>query len=305
MRFKSQRLNYMLMSVLVCLWGLEYIVAKRALEDFDPMTLVFLKYGVAFVSLCSIKLIVDRRIIIKKKHIVPMFICSLFGDVIYYVGEYQALSYISVAVLTIILAFVPLLSVLIEWFFFGRRPSLLTVVGIAVCIFGITLVIGVDVSRLRGESPGYILGGIAVLAWNVYNFFTERLTGDFSALDLTLYQNVCTVIMLLPYIIANPPALASATPAAIGGALYLGTISCALGFFIYVNAISVLGATPCALFSTFMPVTAALFGWILLKETLTPLQLIGGAVVIASACLVLRQKNLLGARPDAGDEVGV
>jgi drug/metabolite transporter (DMT)-like permease len=284
------------MSALVCLWGLEFIVAKRALEYFDPMTLVFLKYSVAFVVLFIVKLLIDRRIRIKKKHIIPMFVCSLFGDIIYYVGEYQSLSYISVAVLTIILAFVPLLSVLIEWGVFGRRPSLLMIAGVVVCVFGIALVIGVDLKELRGGYLGYVLGGVAVLAWNVYNFFTEKLTGDFSVLDLTLYQNICTLIMMSPYIIANPPALASAAPAAIGGAVYLGTVSCALGFFIYVNAISVLGATPCALFSTFMPVTAAFFGWLLLKEALTFLQLVGGAIVIASACVVLRQKSLLDAR---------
>jgi drug/metabolite transporter (DMT)-like permease len=288
------------MSLIVCLWGLEFIVAKRALDEFDPMTLVFMKYGVAFIVLFIIKLIVDHRIIVKRKHIVPIFVCSLFGDVIYYVGEYQALSYISVAVLTIILSFVPLLSILIEWGFFGRRPSLLMIVGVVVCVFGIALVIGVDLSQLRGEAFGYILGGIAVVAWNMYNFFTERLTNDFSVLDLTLYQNICTLILLSPYIVTHPPALASATAAAIGGAIYLGTVSCALCFFIYVNAISVLGATPCALFSTFMPVTAAFFGFIILKESLTPLQLFGGAIVIASACLVLRQKRRADARAREG-----
>jgi drug/metabolite transporter (DMT)-like permease len=299
MHFKSPKLNYALMSVLVCLWGLEFIIAKRALGYFDPMSLVFLKYGVAFFVLVSVKLIVDRRINIKKRHIIPMFVCSLFGDVIYYACEYRALSYVPVAVLTIILSFVPLLSVLIEWGFFGRRPSLLMVAGIIICVFGIALVIGVDLSRLRGGYPGYILGGIAILSWNMYNFFTESLADDFSVLDLTLYQNICTVIMLLPYIAFHPPALASAPAAAIGGVLYLGTVSGALGFFIYVNAISVLGSTPCALFSTFMPVSAAFFGLILLKERLTPLQLAGGAVVIAAACVVLRQKNLLDARLDA------
>jgi drug/metabolite transporter (DMT)-like permease len=282
--------------MLVCLWGLEFIVAKRALEEFDPMSLVFMKYGVAFIVLVLIKLVADRRISIKRKHILPMVMCSLFGDVIYYATEYQALSYISVAVLTIILSFVPLLSVLIEWGFFGRRPSLLMIVGIIACVVGIALVIGVDLSQLRGAPLGCVLGGVAVVAWNMYNFFTESLTSDFSVLDLTLYQNVCTVIMMSPYIISHPPALASATPAAIGGVIYLGAIICALGFFIYVNAISVLGATPCALFSTFMPVTAAFFGFVLLKESLTPLQIVGGVIVIASACLVLRQKSLLDAR---------
>jgi probable blue pigment (indigoidine) exporter len=157
---------------------------------------------------------------------------------------------------------------------------------------------------LRGAPLGYALGGVAVLAWNIYNFFTERLTGDFKALDLTLYQIVCTLILLTPYIIAHPPTLASMTPAALGGAVYLGVVSGALGFFIYVNALSVLGPTPCALYSTFMPVTAAFFGLVLLKEKLTPLQIAGGAVVIASACLVLRQKSLSDARCGAREGSG-
>ena len=299
MNLKSPKLSYTLMTVLVFLWGLEYIVAKKALEDFDPLTLVFFKYGVAFIVLAPIKCIIDRKINIRKKHIAPLFVCALFGDIIYYASEYQALSYISVAVLTILLSFVPLLSILIEWVLFARRPSPLMIAGVCACILGIALVIGIDLGQLRGAPFGYVLGAFAILAWNVYNFFTERLTGVFKVLDLTLYQIACTLILLTPYMIANPPAPASMTPAAIGGAVYLGVVSSALGFFIYVNALSVLGATPCALYSTFMPVTAAFFGWILLEETLSPLQIAGGVIVIASACAVLRQKNLSDTRYDA------
>jgi drug/metabolite transporter (DMT)-like permease len=221
-----------------------------------------------------------------------LFVCALFGDVIYYATEYQALSYISVAVLTILLSFVPLLSILIEWGLFGRRPSPLMIAGVFTCILGIALVIGIDLGQLRGAPLGYALGGVAVLSWNIYNFFTEKLAGSFRVLDLTLYQIACTLILLAPYMVANPPALANVTPAAALGALYIGVVSCALGFFVYVNALSVLGATPCALYSTFMPVTAAFFGWVLLEETLSPLQIVGGAIVIASASLVLRQKKL-------------
>ncbi|MDR2132276.1 MAG: DMT family transporter [Clostridiales Family XIII bacterium] len=301
MNLKSRGLSFALMTLLVCLWGLEYIVAKKALEDIEPLTLVFFKYGVAFVVLAPVKLAINRKIEMRRKHILPLFVCALFGDIIYYAAEYRALSYVSVAVLTILLSFVPLLSILIEWGFFGRRPSPLMLAGVFVCILGIALVIGVDLKQLRGGFLGYALGGVAILAWNLYNFFTEKLTDAFKILDLTLYQIACTLILLAPYIIANPPSFASMTPAALGGAAYLGVVSCALGFFIYVNALSVLGATPCALFSIFMPVTAAFFGRILLKETLGPLQIAGGGIVIASACVVLRQKNLLDANRAANE----
>jgi drug/metabolite transporter (DMT)-like permease len=292
MNLKSRGPNYGLLTLLVCFWGLEYIVAKKALADIEPLTLVFFKYAVSFIVLMPIKLIIDRRISLRRKHIIPLLVCALFGDVIYYAAEYQALSYISVAALTILLSFVPLLSILIEWGLFGKRPTPLMLAGVFVCILGIAMVIGVDFGQLRGAPAGYALGGVAVVAWNIYNFFTAKLTDDFKTLDLTLYQVACTLLLLAPYMIAHPPALSSITPAALGGAVYLGVVSCALGFFIYVNALSVLGATPCALFSTFMPVTATFFGWVLLEETLRPLQLAGGAIVIASACVVLRQKHL-------------
>ena len=59
---------------------------------------------------------------------------------------------------------------------------------------------------------------------------------------------------------------------------------------IEVKCLWVLGPTITCMFSNFMPVTAAFWGFLFLGQMLTPLQLLGGAVVIASGCFFIREK---------------
>ncbi len=95
----------------------------------------------------------------------------------------------------------------------------------------------------------------------------------------------------MPYAISHFPAREAFTYDVLTGILYLGIISACIGFLIYIKAIEIIGPTPCALFSNFMPVTTTFFGWVILNEHVSPMQLMGGVVVIASGALVIRQKG--------------
>jgi drug/metabolite transporter (DMT)-like permease len=97
--------------------------------------------------------------------------------------------------------------------------------------------------------------------------------------------------MVLPYTIANLPDVETVSSNVIFGILYLGIVSAFIGFLIYINAIDVIGPTPCALFSNFLPVTSTFFGWLLLNEYVSGMQLLGGAIVIASGAIVIWQKG--------------
>ena len=73
----------------------------------------------------------------------------------------------------------------------------------------------------------------------------------------------------------------------------MGVVNAALGFVIYVYAIKVIGPTPAAVYSDFMPVTSAICGVIFLHETITPLQIAGGIIVVAAGYVVIREKGKL------------
>lgn len=296
---RNRKITFALMCFLVMAWGFDYIVAKHALELLPPLSLLFLKYSIGFLVALSIKLKVDRKSIIRKKDIPLFILCSIFGEILYYTCEYSAMDYIPVSLITILLSFVPAVSIIIERILYKRRPTKLTVIGVLACILGVGLVIGVDFEVLfQGRIVGYLLAFGAVFSWNIYNFLTASLHDRYTSITLTCSQLFCSMLLMWPYSIAKMPPLEAFTPDVIGGILYLGVVSAGFGFLIMVRSLHVLGPTTSALFSNFLPITATIFGWLFLKESISLLQIIGGIVVISAGCIVIKEKGKMEEHPN-------
>ncbi len=125
------------MFALVFMWGLDYSVAKNALEVFRPLNLMFFKYFGGLIVITLIKAVAERKFTIRKKDIIFFVMCSLTGQVLYYFCEYTAMEYIPVALITIILSFVPIISILIERVFFKTKLSVSIIAGLVVCVIGV------------------------------------------------------------------------------------------------------------------------------------------------------------------------
>jgi Permeases of the drug/metabolite transporter (DMT) superfamily len=283
-----------MMTALVFAWGLEYIFAKQALDIMEPLTLVFFKYMVGLAVALGIKLKLDGSGFMRKKDIPLFLFCAIAGEVGYFYLEYSAMGYLPVSLVTIVLAFVPALSIIIDKVVFKKKTTKKMAVGILLSIIGIVLVIGVDYRVLfQGRIIGYLLAFGAVISWNIYNFLTASLHDRYSSATLTLNQIICSLLLVWPYALTHLPDRGSFTWGVVGGILYLGIISTGVGFIVFVKALHVLGPTITAIFSNLLPVTTTLFGWLILKETILPVQMAGGAIVIAAGYLVIKEKGRL------------
>ena len=290
MNEKSKAL--ILMCMLVCFWGLDYVFAKEALNILQPMSLLFLKYSVGFIVLLAIKLKVDRKAIVRLKDIPWFILCSLTGEILYFFCEYGAMDYIPVSLITIILSFVPAVSIFIDRILYKKKASPKMLLGVMACIIGVIIVIGADFRvLLEGRILGYMLAFGAVISWNCYNFITAKVSENYNSATMSFTQLTCTVLMVMPYALHNMPPIDDFTPGVIGGIIYLGCVSAGVGFFIMVYGLKVLGPTISAMFSNFLPVTATIFGWLFLGETIGMMQFAGGALVIASSCVVIAEKG--------------
>lgn len=282
----------MMMSMLVCFWGLDYVFAKEALNILQPMNLLFLKYLVGFIVLFAIKLKLDRKTIVRLKDIPWFILCAFFGEILYFFCEYTAMSYIPVSLITIILSFVPAVSIIVERVFFKRKLTVKVVFGVVFCIVGVTIVVGADLGQLSGgRVVGYILAFGAVISWNCFNFITSKVSQNYTGITMSFTQLCCTSLIIMPYAIHTMPPINDFTPGVIGGIIYLGCVSAGIGFFIMIQGLKILGPTISAMFSNFLPVTATFFGWIFLGETIGIMQFLGGAIVIASSCVVINEKG--------------
>ena len=290
----QKRNTYLLMTFLVFAWGLEFIVAKHALNVVMPLTLVFFKYLIGLGVALIIKLKTEEKSLLRKKDIPLFILCALFGQIGYFYFEYSAIEFLPVSLITIILAFVPVLSVITDKVVFKKKATKKIVAGILLSIMGIVLVIGVDYKILfQGRINGYLLAFGAVTTWNLYNFLTASLHDRYETVTLTLNQITCSALLIAPYALGHLPVWGAVTADVVAGILYLGILSTGIGFLICVRSLHILGPTVTAIFSNFLPVTTTLFGWLILKETISSIQMAGGAIVIAAGYIVIKEKGRL------------
>ena len=289
---KDKKIAFFLMCLLVCLWGFDYVAAKNILQYLQPLQLMCLKYTLAFVFVLVLKLLTDRRGIIRKKDIPLFVVCSLTGVILYFLCEYKAMEYIPVSLITIVLAFVPVVSIIIERIVFKRKMTVKIIIGIMISIVGVAVVIGADFSvLLQGRAIGYLLAFGAVMAWNAFNFISESLTKKYNAVTMAANQLLCTVLLTAPYAICTMPPLGEVLPYAGPWIMYLGIFSAGCGYLIMPKGLKELGPTISGMFSNFLPVTSTIFGWLFLGQMITPLQMAGGAIVIVSSCIVMMEKG--------------
>ena len=283
---------FLLMFIVVCLWGLDYSVAKNALSLFEPLNLMFFKYAGGLIVITIIKLVADRKFTVRKKDIVFIVLCSLTGQILYYFCEYTAMEYMPVSLITIILSFVPAVSIIIERIVFKKSISLKIIIGLVVCVIGIAFVIGVDFSVLfQGKAVGYLLAFGAVLSWNAYNFITAKISENYTSFTMAFNQLLCTVLLSMPYAFKVMPPAEEFSPGIIMSLIYLGAGSAGMGYLIFVRGISVLGPTVSAMFTNFLPVTSTFFGWVILGERLGAMQIAGGIIVIIASCIIIFEKG--------------
>lgn len=289
----DRALAHILMIFLVFCWGFDYVPAKWALELMSPSAVAFFKYSIGLVCVLTIKFATGNKKLVRKKDLPIIILCAVFGQALYFECEYNAMEYMPVALITIILSFVPVVSVVVERILYKRKANSKIIIGILVCIIGVILVIGADLSVIfQGRWIGYLLAIGAVFSWNIYNFITASLD-EYDGLTLSMTQMICTTLILIPLAFPSMPAASEFDMKIILGLLWIGLFDSGFGYLILVYGLQKLGPTTSSLYSNFLPVTTAFFGVLFLGEKLTALQIIGGIIVIAAGFIVIREKGKL------------
>lgn len=289
----NKKLAHLLMIFLVFAWGFDYVPAKWGLAILSPFGLLFWKYIIGLLAIAVIMFIRHKRLMFHLRDLPIFFICALFGEVLYYGCEYAAMDYMPVSIITIILGFVPIISIVVERIIYKRKANRIIIISIIFCVIGVILVIGADFGSLfQGSALGYAFAIGAVFSWNIFNFITSSL-GRYDVFSLSFTQIACSLIITAPIALREMPALSEFEGTVIIGIIWIGVVNSGIGFMLYAFGLLRLGPTTAALYSDFLPVTTTFFGAIFLKESITVLQIIGGIVVIAAAFVAIKEKGKL------------
>ncbi|SMF14498.1 DMT family transporter [Desulfovibrio gilichinskyi] len=271
----------------VLLWGSAFAAMKHMVGTMNPWTVMWLRTGIATLVLAPFTSRFSGHVK-KGKDRKALALLAFLMPCLYFLFESHALTYTSATQAGLISASLPLMVAVGAGFCFKEKTTLIGWAGLAVSIAGVTILslTGSPSSGATDPALGNMLELAAMVSAAGYMLLVKRLSANYGPLTLTAVQNAAGAIFFLPglYLLIRdglgPDPLNMLIIAA-----YLGAFVTLGAFGLYNVGMSKLPAGKASAFINLVPAIAAFFGWILLGETLTPLQMIASLIIFAGVWL--------------------
>ena len=255
------------------------------------MTMVCIRFVIATVILNLLLRHFDPAARLRKKDLIPLVVSGLFGVTIYFFFESRGIRLTSASHASLIIAVIPVVTVIAETILFRTRVSLLIIAGIVLSVVGVIFVVDRPGAAHGGGSlAGDLFMFGACISWVVYIVLSKNLHQRLSEIAITAYQSLFGTAFLVPLALLEMHQWVPISLAAGLNLAYLAVFCSALSNFLYVYSLSALGPIAVSPYINLIPVVGVLGGVVLLGESLVWSQIVGGVVILAGVLLVSRQR---------------
>jgi drug/metabolite transporter (DMT)-like permease len=290
----TKSLSLLLATVLF--WGLSFLSIKVAVAAIPPMSLGLARFLIAIVVLFFLKRRMAPEERLSRRDIPLMAAAGLIGVTAYFFFENNGVKLISASESSIIIAVIPVITMLAERLFSKTKISAVQYAGAALSMGGVWILVA-ESFTLTLDIRGYLFMLGAAASWVGYCFLTKPLFERHSRIGIVFYQTLFGIAGFLPFAALELGQWNATGPVVWANVAYLGVFCSALGYYFYVSALGSLGVSVSAVFINLIPVVTVLAGFFLLGERLSAVQWAGGAIVLVGVYLAT-----LGSRKEAREE---
>ncbi|WP_255503946.1 EamA family transporter [Cupriavidus sp. UME77] len=204
------------------------------------------------------------------------------------IGLFQAMLFIAAyrlpgGVAATVGAIQPLLVVLLAWLLLGARPHLATWLAGLGGIGGVALLVLGPAARLDGVGVAAAAAGAVSMALGTV--LAKRWRAPVSPLVLTAWQLTAGALFLLPFALAFETLPARLTLPNVLGYLWLCVAGAGVSYAFWFRGIGRLPTAAVSALGLLSPVSATALGFLVLGQTLSPAQMAGALLVLASVWL--------------------
>jgi drug/metabolite transporter (DMT)-like permease len=278
----------------VLTWGLGTVLIK--VTGFPGLTFAFYRLWLGFIAMFVVLRVSGRRLTWRTLLTAAPGGVLLGLDVTFF---FVAVKETSVADATIIGALQPVLVLLVAGRWFGERVGrrevmlvLLSLVGVAVVAVGSS---GSPVFSVRGD----LLASCALLAWTGYWLVSKRTRSRLPALEYMTGVLLTASLVITPVMLVSGSSFAATKPSDWLWLALFVLFPSTTGQAIVAWAHRYVEVWMSSLLLQGMPVVASVAAFVVLGEPLTPLVILGGAlVVVATGSIIVLSRSRAGAADD-------
>jgi len=279
--------------LVMTVFGLTFIAIKIALQELGPYMIAFIRFTIATISLSLIRWSVQTKGRIDSLPWVRLSLMGFLGVTLFFSLQNLGLTYTTASSASLVLSSIPAITAIISSLVLRETIGWLKITGISLSMIGVTLVV-LGGSRSPFTFEEEIIGDIMILLcallWALYTVISRRLIENIPYLTVTWLSTAFGTLFLTPLavieFIHTPPSTISFPTAR--ALLFLGVVASALALLLYNYALSRREASEVALYVNLSPLITVIAAKIFLKESLSPLQLFGGIIVLSSIYIVNR-----------------
>ncbi len=215
-----------------------------------------------------------------KKHLILLTVSGMAMG-FNWILLFEAYQYTTVSVATLSYYFAPVIVTVVSPLLFRERIKPRQWLCFAGSTVGLVLITGVgDLSAGRSHMTGILFGlGAAVLYATVV--LLNKFIGSVNGIHRTFLQFIAAIAVLLPYVLLTGGTHVT-TLNGTGWVflLVVGLVHTGITYCLYFSSLGELTGQKAAILSYIDPLVAVLCSVVLLSEAITPVQLVGGALIL-------------------------
>lgn len=293
---KQTILGAICLSLAASIWGGMYVVSKYVLDFIPPLTLVWLRFIIAFVVLYVILKIAEKKqkkkVTIRKKDWLLFAWIGFIGYFISITCQFIGTKLSDAHTGSLVTSATPAFMVIFAALILKEKLTARRLLSTIIATIGVIIVIGWDI-----EIGSYFIGTIilvgAAITWALLSIYVKIASARFSSLVITTYAIFFSLFFITPFMLweFQSSPIEHMNLYVVLGVLYLGIVSTAGAFFLWNKGLELMDASIGSLFFFFQPIVGSLLGWLLLNETLNSNFFIGGILIICSVFITTFEKK--------------
>jgi drug/metabolite transporter (DMT)-like permease len=262
------------------------IAAKYVVNSISPLSLAFLRFGVATLMLLVVSYFMNVNFKIKKEDRLRFLV---LGALVIPINQFCFLEGIKLSVAShsgVLYACTPLIVYLVSIKAGSESYSKSKLISISLTIAGIFIIFYENIFMSGRSGVNYLLGDIllflAVASWSVYLALSRDMVSKYGPLKTQTLSFTIGIIMFIPIFVLDLKNLTfeNSDFYTLLGYLHLTIIVAFGSYFLYSYSSKVIETSTLTTMTNMSPVVTILFSWLLLNENLSYFFIIGATVTI-------------------------
>ena len=276
----------------VLFWAGNYMAGKYVVTELTPLQLTFARWFIAIFFLFPIAQWRERpdwkQVAGEWKKLLAMAILGLIG---YNLVLYEALRFTTPLNAALINSINPASIFLFSSLVLHEQISRANIFGLIISLTGVLIVLtnGQLQKVLQIDyNAGDLLMLLAILSWTFYTLIGRKMQG-IPPIAATTISTLFGLLLMLPFVLSTGFPVSVST-GALTGVVYIALFPSVGSFLLWNMAVLKVQANQAGIYLHLLPVFTAIFS-ILLGNTITLFQIVGGLLVFAGVYLTTMKKN--------------